>query len=154
MNFILTIRLIIISSFFILSIHPVRMILTVIIYVIFICNYVLKFHPNSWIIFVIILAFIRGIMILFLYISSMTSNNKYFNKNKIRFVILIINLIIIIFILNNSIKIPFGRNYSLTFNLIYYSNWISIFFCLLIIIIIIVFIIKIVYKPFSPLKSF
>lgn len=137
------------SSLFILSLHPINLILLIIIIIMVNCYNIIMISLSIWTSIIIIIALVRGIIILFLYTSSLTSNFKMIRNHYIK-IILPFFIFISLIDLNFSVS---SINHEFKINIIYYSNWTLIIFCLFIILILINFITKIIYKPFSPLKS-
>lgn len=94
------IRLIIILIiYFIAPLHPIHMLILLIIYNSILCIYISTWKSTSIFSILFFLIIIRGLLIIFLYFSSLISNEKAkINSNKSRFVLL--NLAVwIIFIL-------------------------------------------------------
>lgn len=136
---------------FTISKHPVSLILIIIRFIITNIYKSITVFNSFWIIIIIIIALVSGIIILFLYISSLTSNFKIIQREYGFIIIPSIAIFMLSITFNNpNINTSFSH-YKIS--LIYSSSWLSIFLCLSIILIIIIFIIKIIYKPYRPLKS-
>lgn len=97
---------------------------------------------NQWISYILILAFLGGLIILFLYIASLTPNQKFNRKH--------LFIIIPILMLYSNEKIFEFSNIQI--NIIYRASWNVITIILILIIIILTFVIKLIYNPFNPLK--
>lgn len=124
---------------------------------------------NFWYSYILVLVIIGGLLVIFIYITRIASNEKFkFNKNIIIIILLIIFIMLIIFIiknnylyynnLNNEIITNLNLKYNLNLSLRKFINFpnsnlfILIIFYLLIAIIAIVKISKFNYGPLRQLK--
>lgn len=142
--------MIFISIFFILSNHPFYLIISIFLLCISISFFFTIFSKYSWIRIIIIILFIRGLIILFLYIIRLLPNFTLF-YNFYTFKVIIITFLFIItydlFKLLNS-----SRFFSITY---IFNNFISINYilCIHILFIYLIFIIEFTTYIFSPLRS-
>jgi len=102
-----------ISSFFIiLSTHPIVIVIIISFQSLLVSITLAYFSQNSWFSLILFLVFIGGLIVLFIYISSLASNEIFTQTRKIRFILIPIYIATItVFILNaetqsnNSIRL-------------------------------------------------
>nr|YP_010235831.1 NADH dehydrogenase subunit 6 [Youtuus erythrus]QTD82449.1 NADH dehydrogenase subunit 6 [Youtuus erythrus] len=75
--------------------HPISLGSTLMIQTILICNYLSSNFESSWYSYIIFITIIGGMMVMFMYMSSIASNEK-FNMIKMKFMFMIIILTITI----------------------------------------------------------
>nr|YP_010235818.1 NADH dehydrogenase subunit 6 [Youtuus strigatus]QTD82436.1 NADH dehydrogenase subunit 6 [Youtuus strigatus] len=82
--------------------HPISLGSTLLIQTIMICNYLSSNFESSWYSYIIFITIIGGMMVMFMYMSSIASNEK-FNMIKMKFMFLIIILTIMIMMLETPL---------------------------------------------------
>nr|AML26505.1 NADH dehydrogenase subunit 6 [Staphylinidae sp. BMNH 1274665] len=160
--FIITILL---SMIFIFMKHPLTMGFTLLMQTLNITLLTGMLHKNFWFSYILFLIMIGGLLILFIYMTSMAANEIFNYSNKIFFMLLsslLISIILITFSDNYFIDnlLKFQENiYSLTTNLylIKYFNFPSIIIIILMInylLITLLATVKITKLKSGPLRSF
>nr|ALO76910.1 NADH deshydrogenase subunit 6 [Trixagus sp. TRI01] len=89
----------IISSLFLLITHPVSMGLTLLIQISIIAMNLKLYNSNSWFSYILFIIMVGGLMIIFIYMTSISSNLKFVISNKK--IILLIFLVPSILVTNN-----------------------------------------------------
>nr|ARH54166.1 NADH dehydrogenase subunit 6 [Calvia decemguttata] len=146
--------------------HPISMGFIILIHTIYTCLMMGMISTNFWFSYILILIMIGGLLVLFIYMTSIASNEK-FKFNKFLMLTLIMTFIIMMLVkimenyylnnLNNELMNNFFMNYNFNLNLSKFLNFpnsnifILIIFYLLISMIAIV---KITKFNFGPLRQF
>nr|YP_010180340.1 NADH dehydrogenase subunit 6 [Oenopia sauzeti]QVD39759.1 NADH dehydrogenase subunit 6 [Oenopia sauzeti] len=144
--------------------HPLSMGLVILMHTIITCIYIGLMSLNFWFSYILILIMIGGLLVLFIYMTSIASNEK-FKFNKILFTMISIFTISMIFnlTLNNKYNLNFMLNNELLNNMNFNLNlskfitfpnsniFMIIVFYLLIAMIAVV---KITKVSFGPLRQF
>jgi NADH-ubiquinone oxidoreductase chain 6 len=111
------------------------------------------FSISSWYGFIIFLIYVGGILIIFSYFISLSSNNRT-NLLPKNFLILLPSLVLF-FIIFNTISINININYSFNIHSLYKTNYYPILlFLILILLFIMLVIIKIVSQSKGPIRPF
>lgn len=109
--------IIIISSFIFIQInHPLSIGLILLIQTVLICLITGLFAKTFWFSYILFLIFLGGILVLFIYVTSLASNEIFsfsINLLRISLLLLIISLVII-FILDKTLFISFINNNEIT----------------------------------------
>nr|YP_010535672.1 NADH dehydrogenase subunit 6 [Alectorobius rietcorreai]UYB78571.1 NADH dehydrogenase subunit 6 [Alectorobius rietcorreai] len=87
---------------FMASTHPIFMIITMILMALILNMYMYSFMKYTWFILIITLLILGGLLVIFLYVTSLTPNKKFKFKKKIFFLIPITFLLNTNQITNNS----------------------------------------------------
>jgi len=135
----------IISLIVLLIWHPLQIIIRVALIRIFISIIIYKSTSTSWFSLILILAFTGGLIIMFLYITSLTPNNPI----KLNYKLII--LLSPIFLITNIFSKRMNTNSKI--NILFNFNWISLIIILLIILIILRIIPPLLINPFNPIKT-
>nr|YP_010626191.1 NADH dehydrogenase subunit 6 [Problepsis superans]WBK14690.1 NADH dehydrogenase subunit 6 [Problepsis superans] len=102
----LSILMLNISFFMLFLTNPISMGLMILIQTILICMLMGMLIKTYWFSYILFLTFLGGLLVLFIYVSSIASN-EMFNfsiKNKMFIMIMILTLIIMNFIMNKNLK--------------------------------------------------
>lgn len=146
------------SLLIIYSSHPVIIIAMILVQSLLTCVLIWFNIKNRWISFVLFLIFLGGLIVLFIYITSLAYNEKFRIKlnDQINFINLTI-LLIIIFNLNFFEKIYYSIRQNLYDNIIILFNSSLIFITLIIIrylLLTLIVVVKVASKIEAPLRSF
>lgn len=164
MNFLL-----ITSSIIIFIKHPISLGFTILIHTILTCLIIGLIRINYWFSYILILIIIGGLLVLFIYITRIASNEKFKFNNIILLIIIIIIIIRFIILqkrsifiininLNNELLENFNYNEKFKINITKFLNFpnsnlfLLIIFYLLVTIIAIVKITKLNFGPLRQLK--
>lgn len=113
---------------------------------IFVTYSIFIISSNQWFNYIIILTFLGGIIVLFIYVSSLIPNEEIsYIKSKLIFIIILI-------IWESTSKNQIIINIEMIH--IYSVYWHVIWLIVRLIIILLIFAFKIIFEPFNPLKSF
>lgn len=129
--------------------HPLFLVFILILVALINSYFILKIYLSYWVSVIIILGFVGGIIILFIFSTSLSPNEKFFFI-EIRFwylILLILFLKPFIIISNERVKIYNIKE-------IYSSQFFIIIFIIIIILLMLNYVIKIIFDPLISLKSF
>nr|YP_009000474.1 NADH dehydrogenase subunit 6 [Ornithodoros brasiliensis]AHF21688.1 NADH dehydrogenase subunit 6 [Ornithodoros brasiliensis]QZP40891.1 NADH dehydrogenase subunit 6 [Ornithodoros brasiliensis] len=140
--------MLLISTWFISSSHPLSMIMTMILATLYINIIMYTVMKHSWFPLIITLLMLGGLLVIFLYITSLTPNKKFsFNKK----ILLIIPVMIFFTKFNNLF---FHSNYSVqTNNIFSKTSTTMLIFLLMYLMITLISIMMIIKSSMAPLKS-
>lgn len=130
--------------------HPISLAALLIFYS-FIVGGLSLIYGNSWFLYLLVLVFLGGVIILIIYISTLSANEKFFKvKNNNNFIAL---LFLCVLILNNNVIIDQKINFSLNIlNHLYSKTYLSITVYLIIYLLVtIVCVVKLVKFEEGPL---
>nr|YP_009242844.1 NADH dehydrogenase subunit 6 [Lerema accius]AMQ67240.1 NADH dehydrogenase subunit 6 [Lerema accius] len=171
----LTLNMILISIILIFLIHPLSMGLLILIQTFMICLISGMIINTYWFSYILFLTFLGGLLVLFIYISSIASNElfSFSLKNNLFFFFLFMNIIIISIInmnnlkwlnlYNNSNEMNNLFNYFIFFNsenninlskLYNNQNYMMMFLMIIYLFITLVAVVKITNIFYGPLRSF
>nr|AIW06098.1 NADH dehydrogenase subunit 6 [Propylea japonica]UXW88427.1 NADH dehydrogenase subunit 6 [Propylea quattuordecimpunctata] len=165
----LTMMMMMTSSMMIWMKHPLSLGLIILIHTILTCMNLGLLSLNFWYSYILVLVMIGGLLVIFIYMTSIASNEKFkFNKNMMMIILLIMFMMLMMFImknnylyynnLNNEMITNLNLKYNLNLSLSKFINFpnsnlfILIIFYLLIAMIAIVKISKFNYGPLRQLK--
>lgn len=112
---ILFFNIITLSLLFIFFSHPITIGIILLLQTLIIRLLTLIIFENSWFSYIIFLILVGGILVLFIYITRIASNEKFKLNLKIRIVILIISVLVFYFV---DIKLEFFIEKKITFIII------------------------------------
>lgn len=150
-----------ISIILILTKTPLKANITILLQTILITLITNLINKTSWISFIIFILYVRGLIIIFLYISRIAFNELNLNKKFNNIIIKIIFIYIIILFIKNSItkenfqfenNILFEDNKYLL-NIFYIPNNLIIYFIILILLFILIIIIWLLKNKKGPLRQ-
>nr|YP_009346104.1 NADH dehydrogenase subunit 6 [Ornithodoros zumpti]AMX74180.1 NADH dehydrogenase subunit 6 [Ornithodoros zumpti]UYB78779.1 NADH dehydrogenase subunit 6 [Ornithodoros zumpti] len=139
--------IIIMMSFF-ASLHPISMIMTMILMTIYISFNIYLYLKTSWLPFIIILLMLGGMLVIFLYITSLTPNKK-FNFKSGPFILF---LPLCLFFPKSNF-LPSAINKMDIFNIFNQNNIMFLIIMMLYLILALLVIMSLILASFSPLKS-
>nr|YP_010022120.1 NADH dehydrogenase subunit 6 [Allonychiurus kimi]QOL12122.1 NADH dehydrogenase subunit 6 [Allonychiurus kimi] len=84
-------------SFFFIN-HPIALVLIILLQTINLCMVIFMFTFFSWFSLILFLIFMGGLMVLFIYISSLASNEKFIINFKLLMIILLISTPLLFFL--------------------------------------------------------
>nr|QTW91647.1 NADH dehydrogenase subunit 6 [Carios vespertilionis]UNO54362.1 NADH dehydrogenase subunit 6 [Carios vespertilionis]UNO54375.1 NADH dehydrogenase subunit 6 [Carios vespertilionis] len=137
-----------ISILFMTSTQPIMMILILILITLNISLLIYLQMKMTWFPMLIIILMLGGMMILFLYVTSLTPNKKFIWSNKFFPLIMLTPFL-------PTIKPNFNSNNFYTIsNLLNNSNTLMLTFIMLYLLITLLTITKLIHSSFAPLKSY
>ena len=106
----------------------------------------------SWFFFLLMLVFLGGVIVLVIYINTLSINEKFFIKN-FSFIdrVFIINFIIIAFILKKNIFIKINLNRFSPMSLYENTNFFLLLFLILYLLLTIICVVKLIKFEYGPL---
>ena len=106
----------------------------------------------SWFFFLLMLVFLGGVIVLVIYINTLSINEKFFMKN-FSFIdrVFIINFIIIAFILKKNIFIKINLNRFSPMSLYENTNFFLLLFLILYLLLTIICVVKLIKFEYGPL---
>nr|YP_010411296.1 NADH dehydrogenase subunit 6 [Megalocaria dilatata]URN72806.1 NADH dehydrogenase subunit 6 [Megalocaria dilatata] len=111
------------STLMILLKHPLSMGFLILIHTILTCLILGMMSSNFWFSYILILVMIGGLLVLFIYMTSIASNEK-FNYNNIMFIMMILMLFMYIYSQTNNFYLnQFNLNNELTYNFMNKENF-------------------------------
>nr|UHY94362.1 NADH dehydrogenase subunit 6 [Folsomia candida] len=148
-----------VSSMFYLSSHPVIMMILIISQTMILCLTAWVNMKISWFSYILFLIFLGGLMVLFIYITSLASNElmtiKMINSPKIFSVMVLVTTLIFVNVETQSAK-DTGASFFLlkTFNFMYSSNNCALLATAMIYLLLtLIIVVKISNKFEAPLKN-
>jgi len=156
------IKLLIISSsifaiFFILRSHPIILITLILIQTINLCLIAWILLKSSWFSYILFIIFLGGLMVLFIYITSLASNEKFFFRANPILLLYIISIIIIILLINKNEEAQIFNqlnNINKIFNSIYSLNVITLTITTIIYLLLtLIVVVKVASKYEGPLRN-
>nr|YP_011008741.1 NADH dehydrogenase subunit 6 [Oenopia formosana]WPV72854.1 NADH dehydrogenase subunit 6 [Oenopia formosana] len=144
--------------------HPLSMGLVILIHTIMTCIYIGLMSLNFWFSYILILVMIGGLLVLFIYMTSIASNEKFkFNKIMMLMIFMSLILTIIMLMFYNKFNLNFSLNNDLLNNMNFNLNMnkfitfpnsnifmIMVFYLL----IAMIAVVKITKVNFGPLRQF
>nr|YP_009469767.1 NADH dehydrogenase subunit 6 [Schizocephala bicornis]AVE15734.1 NADH dehydrogenase subunit 6 [Schizocephala bicornis] len=110
----------IVSTIFLFLNHPLSMGLMLLIQVILMCLISGFMSMSFWFSYILLLIYLGGMLVLFMYVTSLASNEMFFYSNKIMILICILPVVCYLILLNiNNFPMNLHENFnnSLTLNL-------------------------------------
>nr|YP_010934989.1 NADH dehydrogenase subunit 6 [Ornithodoros improvisus]WKW52637.1 NADH dehydrogenase subunit 6 [Ornithodoros improvisus] len=140
--------MLLISIWFISSTHPISMIMMMIMMTMYINIILYKIMKHTWFPLIITLLMLGGLLVIFLYITSLTPNKKFIFKKKIFFFSL---PLLFLFKMNNVLLYS---NFNIQiYNIFTSSSMYTMIFMLLYLLITLIAIMMIIKSSLAPLKS-
>nr|AHF21597.1 NADH dehydrogenase subunit 6 [Allothyrus sp. LamingtonNP-QMS95173] len=136
-----------ISSLFLISSHPLMMIIMIILMTLYISSLMFMISKFSWMSFILILVMLGGMLILFIYIASLASN-ELFNLNNKMIPLILMMMMIIPWNFYNKIITPMNLN-----NFFFSYSSLNIFMIIMYLLLSLIIIINIIKSSKSPLRS-
>nr|QIT06589.1 NADH dehydrogenase subunit 6 [Thalassaphorura encarpata]UFX54048.1 NADH dehydrogenase subunit 6 [Thalassaphorura encarpata] len=145
---------ILMSNMFFFSSHPIAFVIIIIIQSLILCISIFSFYHAGWFSLIMFLIFMGGLMVLFIYIASLASNEMFLTNFKSLFSIILLFIFSSIILLKN-LPHPLIINNSLNFKLkitpffseLFFNSTIIVIIYLLLTLIISVNIIKLYNAP-------
>nr|AIZ58578.1 NADH dehydrogenase subunit 6 [Ornithodoros costalis] len=140
--------LFILTTLFLSSLHPISMLMIMISTTIYLTLMIYMVMKQSWLSLIITLLMLGGLLVIFLYITSLTPNKKFILSKKIFFALTPLTLLINF---NNS----FYTNFSnlTTLSIFDIDKTPMLFFMLIYLLLTLLVIMKMINSTLSPLKS-
>nr|YP_010535529.1 NADH dehydrogenase subunit 6 [Ornithodoros erraticus]UYB78285.1 NADH dehydrogenase subunit 6 [Ornithodoros erraticus]UYB78298.1 NADH dehydrogenase subunit 6 [Ornithodoros erraticus] len=140
--------LLILATLFLSSLHPISMLMIMISTTIYLTLMIYMVMKHSWLSLIITLLMLGGLLVIFLYITSLTPNKKFILSKKMFFALMPLSLLINF---NNS----FYTNFSnlTTLSIFDIDKTPMLFLMLIYLLLTLLVIMKMINSMLSPLKS-
>uniref|UniRef100_A0AAU7BAG6 NADH-ubiquinone oxidoreductase chain 6 n=1 Tax=Pachyrhamma longipes TaxID=3073453 RepID=A0AAU7BAG6_9ORTH len=103
-----------INFIFMMSSHPMMMMFTIILQTLMICLLTGFISQSFWFSYILFLVFLGGMLVLFIYITSLASNEMFYIQTKYLIVLSLIPIIVLFFFIDPFLLLPTSINNDMT----------------------------------------
>nr|YP_010163988.1 NADH dehydrogenase subunit 6 [Phloeosinus perlatus]QRK25839.1 NADH dehydrogenase subunit 6 [Phloeosinus perlatus] len=142
--------------------HPLSLGYTLLLQTIMIASFLSNFFPNSWFSYILFLIMVSGMLVMYIYMTSIASNEKFKIPKKLTVLLLVISfLTMTILMLDKFWYMPMSSSYSMNSNMFYFSmskffnhpNMQLILMLMIYLLITLIAVVKINMKPMGSLRQ-
>nr|YP_010471435.1 NADH dehydrogenase subunit 6 [Tyraphus nitidus]UVG40774.1 NADH dehydrogenase subunit 6 [Tyraphus nitidus] len=146
------------SMLFIMMSHPLSMGLMLMIQTIMVALLTNMMSNQSWFSYILFLVFVGGMLILFIYMTSIASNEKFLLMNKQKFMLMIFLSMYLVYYMkmNNNMNwfLLFNKNnFSFMNKFFNFPNYIVIIMMIIYLFITLIAVVKIINLKYGPMRQ-